>query len=106
MTTNGKAVSHEAALMEYAITKDRAEFITSHGLLSNPIMMVNLEASDIFAEFSQHRINYKKHTCGRPMGNNALRFELCPTFGETLGWTRDDHAQLTREFNNLANKEF
>lgn len=98
MTANGKAVSHEAALMEYAITKDRAEFITSHGLLSNPIMMVNLEASDIFAEFSQHRINYKKHTCGRPMGNNVLRFELCPTFGETLGWTRDDHAQLTREF--------
>ena len=84
MTANGKAVSHEAALMEYAITKDRAEYITSHGLQSNPIMMVNLEASEILAEFRQHRVNYEKHTRGRPMGNPILRFELCPTTGETL----------------------
>ena len=58
MTANGKAVSHDAALMEYAITKDRAEFVTSHGLKSNPVLMFNLEASEIIAEFRQHQHNY------------------------------------------------
>lgn len=98
MTANGKAVSHEAALMEYAITKDRAEFITSHGLKADPVLMFNLEASEILAEFRQHRINYKRYTCGRPMNNPILRFELCPTAEETLGWTRNDHAELIHEF--------
>lgn len=98
MTANGKAVSHDAALMEYAITKDRAEFVTSHGLKSNPVLMFNLEASEIIAEFRQHQQNYQNHTRGRPLDNNILRFELCPTAEETLGWTRNDHAELVQEF--------
>lgn len=98
MTGNGKAVSHEAALMEYAIRKARAEFVTSHGLKADPVLMFDLEASEILTEFRQHRDNYQRHTCGRPLGNPILRFELCPTSEETQGWTREDHANLVREF--------
>lgn len=98
MTANGKAVSHEAALMEYAITKDRAEFVTSNGLKADPVLMFNLEASEILAEFRQHRINYERHSRGRSLGNNILRFELCPTAEETQGWTRKDYADFIREF--------
>ncbi len=98
MTANGKAVSHEAALMEYAITKDRAEFVTSPGLKADPVLMFNLEASEILAEFRQHRLNYERHTRGRPLGNPILRFELCPTAEETQGWTRQNHADFVREF--------
>ena len=98
MTANGKAVSHDAALMEYAITKDRAEFVTSHGLKSDPVLMFNLEAGEILDEFRQHQRNYYQHTRGRSLDNTILRFELCPTAEETRGWTREDHAQLVHEF--------
>ena len=76
MTANGKAVSHDAALMEYAITKDRAEFVTSHGLKSDPVLMFNLEAGEILDEFRQHQRNYYQHTRGRPPAPSILRFEL------------------------------
>lgn len=98
MTANGKAVSHDAALMEYAITKDRAEFVTSHGLKSDPVLMFNLEAGEILDEFRQHQRNYYQRTRGRSLANSILRFELCPTAEETQGWTREDHAQLVHEF--------
>lgn len=98
MTANGKAVSHDAALMEYAITKERAEFVTSHGLKSDPVLMFNLESGELLAEFRQHQRNYYQHTRGRSLDNTILRFELCPTAEETLGWTREEHAHLVHEF--------
>lgn len=97
MIAQGKAVSHEAAMMEYAGTKRDAEYIGSHGLLSDPVLMVEFSAQEILDEFRQHRLRFPKTTCGRELENCLLRFELCPTAEETKGWTRDDWLHFARE---------
>lgn len=75
-----------------------AEYVTSHGLLFNPVMMVSPSAQEILDEFRQHRLRFPSHTCGRKLDDTILRFELCPTAAETRGWSREDWMQLIHEF--------
>jgi len=98
MIAKGKAVSHEAAMMEYALGKKDAEYVTSHGLASDPVLMVELSAQEILDEFRQHRLQHLRHSRGRRLEDTILRFELCPTAEETKGWTREDWQKLINEF--------
>lgn len=98
MIAKGKAVSHEAAMMEYAMGKRDAEYVTSHGLLSSPVLMIDMSAREILDEFRQHRQKFSRGSCGRQLQNTILRFELCPTAEETHGWCRDDWINFIGEF--------
>lgn len=102
MIAKGKAVSHEGALIEYAMGKKDAEYVTSHGILSSPVLMVDMSAQEILDEMQQHRKRFQHATSGRQLQNTILRFELCPTEEETRGWNREDWTNLINEFIKLV----
>lgn len=99
MIAEGTSVAHGAAMINYAMTKDKAEIIRIHNLPKG----ISPEA--IWAEMLLHQTETRGiRTRGRELQNGAIRYEISPQNRESEGWTLEDYASIIDEINHEMKK--